>query len=111
MTDQLTGAERIAVERARQQLSRPAGGEGWDAMHDLGHADELARAAAVYALPRQSRSQSWAFKGITFSVDLTKNVWPWLPKWWKPSPNNRIRDLEKAGALIAAAIDDLQSRG
>jgi hypothetical protein len=27
--------------------------------------------------------------------------------WYKPSPENRIRELEKAGALIAAEIDRL----
>jgi hypothetical protein len=37
-----------------------------------------------------------------------KIFWPWDRAWWKPSPNNRIRDMEKAGALIAAEIDRLQ---
>ncbi len=30
--------------------------------------------------------------------------WPWGKSWWKPS-DDPIRDLEKAGALIAAEID------
>jgi hypothetical protein len=34
-------------------------------------------------------------------------VWPFTEHWWKPTPNNRIRELEKAGALIAAEIDRL----
>lgn len=34
--------------------------------------------------------------------------WPWHPKWWKPTPDDRIRELAKAGALIAAEIDRLQ---
>jgi hypothetical protein len=33
--------------------------------------------------------------------------WPWDEKWWKPS-TNPIRNLVKAGALIAAEIDRLQ---
>jgi hypothetical protein len=33
--------------------------------------------------------------------------WPWDERWWKPS-NDPIRDLVKAGALIAAEIDRLQ---
>jgi hypothetical protein len=33
--------------------------------------------------------------------------WPWKPWWWKPS-TNRIDELVKAGALIAAEIDRLQ---
>ncbi len=47
--------------------------------------------------------------------------WPWDPKWWKPLYNdeedqtpdeidNRIRELTKAGALIAAEIDRLQRK-
>ena len=37
-------------------------------------------------------------------IGITKN-WPWDRKWWKPT--NRIRDLSKAGALIASEIDRL----
>jgi hypothetical protein len=36
-------------------------------------------------------------------------LWPWDPSWWKPSPDP-IRNLVKAGALIAAEIDRLQRR-
>jgi hypothetical protein len=35
-------------------------------------------------------------------------LWPFAPERWKPSPSNRIRELVKAGALIAAEIDRLQ---
>ena len=35
--------------------------------------------------------------------DLFPKSWDWT--WWKPSPNDRIRELSKAGALIAAEID------
>lgn len=30
--------------------------------------------------------------------------WPWGDEWWKPGPTRR-RDMEKAGALIAAEIE------
>ena len=33
--------------------------------------------------------------------------WPWNVVWWKPTPDDRIRELAKAGALIAAEIDRL----
>jgi hypothetical protein len=49
------------------------------------------------------RSSTW---GI-FS-DWRIVAWPWDKGWWKPTPDNRIRELEKAGALIAAEIDRLQ---
>lgn len=31
-------------------------------------------------------------------------LWPWSREAWKPT-GDRVRDLTKAGALIAAAID------
>ena len=40
-----------------------------------------------------------------------KGIWPWNLIWWKPTPNDRIRELVKAGALIAAEIDRLQAGG
>jgi hypothetical protein len=91
----LTGIERITAERERQIKK-----EGWTPLHDDQHRnDELAKAAACYALPRYSRQDGC---GRRF-------FWPytWNEKWWKPSPNDRIRELEKAGALIAAEIDRL----
>ena len=83
-----TGIEIIAEERKRQISS-----EGWSMTHDLGHNDgELAIAASCYALPSQfSRKTFWLFEKDSF----------------KPS-KDRIRDLAKAGALIAAEIDRLQ---
>lgn len=84
----------IAAERQRQVAA-----EGWTPEHDDGHADgEMAEAAACYALPPDLRQESP--KGPQF--------WPWDAQWWKPSPNDRIRELVKAGALIAAEIDRLQ---
>lgn len=35
--------------------------------------------------------------------------WPWAVRWWKPK--DPIRDLVRAGALIAAEIDRLQRKG
>ena len=35
--------------------------------------------------------------------------WPWSPEGWKPSPDP-VRNLVKAGALIAAEIDRLQRK-
>ena len=38
-----------------------------------------------------------------------RQIWPWEETWWKPASNNRIKDLVRAGALIAAEIDRLNS--
>lgn len=87
-----TGIELIATERKRQ-ISK----EGWTASHDDTHEyGELAIAATCYAINGQG-SESL----------LPPCDWPWEKKWWKPSPD-QIRNLVKAGALIAAEIDRLQ---
>jgi hypothetical protein len=93
----MTGAERIAAERQRQT---DEDGENWSAAHDAKHVGgELARAAACYATPARLRT------GDDCGIPL---AWPWDWTWWKPTPNDRIRELEKAGALAAAEIDRLQ---
>jgi hypothetical protein len=86
----VNGAERIAAERQRQITD-----ERWSARHDGTHTKgQLAMAAAVYAMPPAVRGDGLA-------------LWPWDPWWYKPTPNDRIRELEKAGGLIAAEIDRL----
>ena len=92
----MTGAERIAQERQRQIEV-----EGWDADHDDGTGNALALAAACYALPEKISDRSM------WETPLRRLLWPWEERWWKPTPDNRIRELEKAGALIAAEIDRL----
>src|SRR3990167_3177289 len=93
----MTGAQMIARERTRQREK-----EGWTAEHDNGHRnDELAMAAAVYALPARVRTET------IFGRQLRHILWPWDARYWKPSPD-RIHELVKAGALIAAEIDRLQ---
>lgn len=43
--------------------------------------------------------------------DNTPAYWPWDPAWWKPGKDNshssRVRELVKAGAMLAAEIDRL----
>jgi hypothetical protein len=90
-----TGIELISEERKRQIDI-----EGWTEEHDKIHTSgELAFAAATYALPDYANTRS--FKRI--------HLWPFSPDWWKPS-SDRIKELAKAGALIAAEIDRLQSQ-
>ncbi len=104
----MNGIDLIAAERARQKLERRDGGEGYDADHDAGHEDELAAAAACYALPAEDRKLTGDVGvGIDVAVDLVAAVWPWAQHYWKPVPGDRVRELTKAGALIAAALDAL----
>lgn len=92
----LKGLQLIVKERNRQIKI-----EGWTAEHDASHKeDELARAAACYAIPNGYRGWLMYFKPIA----LFDFLWPWSLKWWKPS-DDRVKELAKAGALIAAEID------
>jgi len=76
------GVELIADERKRQVEA-----EGWTPEHDDKYSsNELIRAGGCYANAPYS--------------------WPWSAEWWKPS-DDPIRNLVKAGALIAAEIDRL----
>jgi len=86
-----TGIEIIADERKRQVES-----EGWTSEHDDQYVEEqLAEAAASYALPPLWRT----------SPDRIPITWPFHNRWWKPTPDDRLKELAKAGALIAAEID------
>jgi len=97
----VNGVERIAAERKRQIEK-----EGFTAEHDEGIPEHnLARAAACYALPEKLRNNPT--KSGETRIPLFDFLWPWNLVWWKPTPKNRIRELEKAGALIAAEIDRL----
>lgn len=107
------GVTLIAMERERQVSV-----EGWTSRHDDQHdTHELSRAAVCYIwagrqaslspdeqmpmwevvrLPRDLGSSEWRVPG-----------WPWAASLWKASADP-IRNLVKAGALIAAEIDRLQ---
>jgi hypothetical protein len=100
------GVEMIRAERARQVAV-----EGYTPEHDAEHGHgQLARAAACYALPSGHRPTRGALadgRGDDRG-DRYRQVplgWPWHPDFWKPG--DRLRELAKAGALIAAEIDRL----
>ena len=90
-----TGVELIAIERQRQIEE-----EGWTPKHDAQHTmAQLRFAAMCYTSP------------CATSSSMRKNVppdWPWDKKWWKPSKSD-VRNLVKAGALIAAEIDRIRN--
>lgn len=87
------GVALIARERQRQVDK-----EGWSLARDrkIHYQFELSQAAACYAYFVPYKSQP------------TPYWWPWDDKWWKPTPADPVRQLVKAGALIAAEIDRLQ---
>ena len=94
------GVGLIAAERKRQVEA-----EGWTPEHDDDHSDgSLAVAAACYA----TQANQGLYENGMKARDAMLTYWPWDWGWWKPTPDNRIRELVKAGALIAAEIDRLQ---
>lgn len=95
-----TGIELIAEERQRQMNV-----EGWTPEHDDEHSTgELALVASYYAMSEEQR-----FDELSTDSDskTPPTGFPWDAEWWKPTPENRVRELQKAGALIAAEIDRL----
>lgn len=90
----MNGTTLISIERSRHAS------KGFDAAHDRTHSNsDMAKAAmcyideAIYDLHNRD--------GCDVPCD-----WPWEARWWKPS-GGKIRNLVKAGALIAAEIDRL----
>ncbi len=107
------GCELIEAERRRQIEA-----EGWTEEHDDSHqGGQLALAACAYAMPH---GKAVSFRGGSEAdIDFSLFVWPrWLWPFEKESfkrnmlshnaKDERIRDLVKAGALVAAEIDRLQ---
>lgn len=98
-----SGADLITDERLRQIYE-----EGWTAENDAGYVNlELVKAAKCYLEPHDSRFLSEVKNSRGEKVPFG---WPWHPHWWKPSPDTRLRELMKAGALIAAEIDRIRAR-
>jgi len=90
-----TGAYMIAEERERQIKD-----EGYNAEHDQAHAPmTLAKAAVSYILCNDEKKRKIA----------KTTYWPWEDKYYKP--RDMKRNLVRAGALVAAAIDRLLAEG
>ena len=91
--DILSGVDLICMERERQIKEK-----GYSAEHDDDETDDrLAYAAVCYAIPDIPDKQIYV-----------NDFYPWGDYTYKPTPDNRIKELSKAGALIAAEIDRLQ---
>ena len=109
----MSGIERITAERKRQIEV-----EKWSPKHDSQHdLEQLAMAAACYASPIPIRGKlevpinCGCREAMCPHSHVTKTVWrdpwPWSEEWDKRKKHSRIRQLEIAGALIAAEIDRL----
>lgn len=102
LTDMLAPFEEVrqatlllVMERGRQIEEK-----GYNRDHDDQHTKgELAIAAACYAVPEEERVYEILYNQPTY--------WPFGEDNWKPTPEDRIRELSKAGALILAELERL----
>jgi hypothetical protein len=115
----LNGVGQIYHERIRQQQV-----EGWTAEHDDGHnKGEMAVAAIgyistgaklttqikVFSDPRckcGARGMADCSCVLLSPVETWQKPWPWGNEYFKPK--DPVRDLVRAGALIAGEIDRLE---
>ncbi|MBA0419527.1 hypothetical protein D7Y22_00935 [Stenotrophomonas maltophilia] len=97
-----TGIKAIASERERQLCI-----EGFSRDSDEQYREgELARAATAYVQLAAMDLQVGSRKHI--ASQEPPFFWPWAPEWWKPV--DARHDLVRAGALIAAQIDLIDSQ-
>lgn len=104
-TNVTNGVTLIAEERGRQVAQH-----GYSLQHDL---------ETYRKTPGNMSVAAVCYATMAGSSDYTRNVlreikprfWPWSVEDWKPGADNthqsRIKELTKAGALIAAEIDRL----
>lgn len=97
-----TGVKAIAAERERQLQAEGFTRDG-DQQYRRG---ELAKAATAYVQLAAMDLEAGTRNHIAWREPAA--VWPWAPEWWKPV--DARRDLVRAGALIAAQIDAIDSQ-
>jgi len=98
-----SGIEIVLDECIRQKEVK-----GYTPEHDDTHVNgELAEAAAAYAVPN---GHHFRHKDISWKVDEISrfDIWPFEESAFKPTPENRKKELAKAGAFIVAEIERLQ---
>lgn len=105
LTSSLGGAETGGVRLIAAERQRQIEKEGYTSAHDDKHEGkaQMAFAAAAYAIPAIDERNA-----PVETVRFRTHFWPWSIGYFKPTPNDRVRELVKAGALIAAEIDRLQ---
>ncbi len=101
LANQFTNGAGLIAQERRRQIEE----EGFDQKHDEQHsAVDLAVAGACYALAGVVNDPAEPIIG-----PVVKEYWPFAKKWWKPKDDRR--NLIRAGALIAAALDRLEAEG
>jgi hypothetical protein len=88
--------ELTAIDLAVAELGRIRNVKGFSEEGDDGYVEgELEKAAVCY------------FLGRTDMPDADGQLWPWAPDTFKPSPDDRKRELTKGIALALCELDRL----
>lgn len=101
---------KTAIELISEERKRQIEKEGWSHGHDDLHVSmDLAVAGAAYALncagEHTGQDESWK----KYYLDGCEQFWPFdTEDFFKPTPDDPIRQLTKAAALIVAEIERLQ---
>lgn len=90
----LTPAARDVLAERRRQIAV----EGFTPERDDEYGDSVLSAAAG----------SYALHAFGRRLDIAPVWWPWARAWWKPGTPRQM--LVKAGALILAAIEQIDRR-
>lgn len=98
-----TALHLFAAERSRQVQAKGHTPE----QDDSYSCGEMASAAAVYALPSWNRIAEERIQLSDGTRFMAPMFWPWHPSAWKPAPNDRLREVVKAGALLLAEAERL----
>lgn len=94
-----TAIELIQEERKKQIA------KGYTAEHDDTHiGEEIADCAALYALSNNAID----FINEQWGNDMHLHFWQFDINSYRPNPNNRIKQLTKAAAMLVAEIERIQ---
>jgi hypothetical protein len=95
-------ASKLTYDERQRQIKK----EGYTLDHDDLHENgEIGIAALCYY---QSISERDLPGGdINMGIEMPYD-WPWDRSDWKPSPDNRLKELVKAGALYRAELERIQ---
>jgi len=103
----IEGIELFSLELERVRA------KGRTVAHDRQYVlGELAFAGASYAQVEGAQAKVVTQSGKEPNVEIMGplKIWPWAQQHWKPS-NSRLRNIVRAGALLAAEADRLIAEG
>ena len=101
----MNGLRLVAAE-----LERHVNVEGWTKEHDARHSPMvLAVAGAAYALDaagiHYDGHESWK----QAYLEMARKIWPFDDEWFKPTPEDAVRQLVKSASMIIAEINRIQA--